>query len=102
MSYRNINEKKEEEEHDIIKNYHGALAKAEKKKKSGGFQSMGIFNHSNFLFLINFLIIILIIFKRIFLADFKSYFKQRLQVANAHSKKVDSRDSSRQRCRGYG
>lgn len=41
MSYRNLNEKKEEEEHDILKNYHGALAKSEKKKKSGGFQSMG-------------------------------------------------------------
>ena len=41
MSYRNLNEKKEEEENDIVKNYQGSLAKSEKKKKSGGFQSMG-------------------------------------------------------------
>ena len=38
-----MDEQREMEENDILKNYQGSLAKQERKKKSGGFQSMGTF-----------------------------------------------------------
>lgn len=37
-----MDEQREMEENDILKNYQGSLAKHERKKKSGGFQSMGM------------------------------------------------------------
>ena len=51
------NEQKEEEENDIVKNYQSSLAKFDRNKKSGGFQSMGITIGNSFFVSIDHLIL---------------------------------------------